>query len=150
MRIGADRRIDGVEQGVAVGCGPGNVGRADVAGGADPVLDHDLLTPHLGKLRADPPPHDVGRRGGREWNDQPHELVGIGALRVCSKRTKGEKNKREFVNHGSYFRLKSARAFRVVSAATSWTSRSRARATVLRMCGRKAGSLRRDLGCGFM
>ena len=58
---------------------------ADIAAGAGPVLDHDLLAEPLRQPLADQARGDVDRAAGRKWCDQLHRPRRI-RLRSCDLR----------------------------------------------------------------
>ena len=63
------------EQRVAVGLGLVRRGRADVAGGARPVVDDHRLAPLLRQLLADVARQQIGAAAGRERHDDAHRLL---------------------------------------------------------------------------
>ncbi len=67
-RVGRDRHQDRV----AVRRGLGDVFGADIAGGARPVLDHELLAEPLRQMLPREPRDGVGCAAGRERDDQMH------------------------------------------------------------------------------
>jgi hypothetical protein len=89
MLVRRHHRAGREEEGVAVGCGLGRFGRADIAAGAATVLDHHRVAPHLRELLADDPRRDVGRAAGRERDDESHRLVWE-ALRRSEELGKGK------------------------------------------------------------
>ena len=80
----ADRAGKREQHGVAVGRAARGLARADVAAGARPVLDHDVLSERLAHALADEARHDVvaaARRERHHQRDRPRG-INVGALRV--------------------------------------------------------------------
>src|SRR5262249_24078063 len=50
---------------------------ADVAAGARPVVDHDLLAQQLREAGRDDAGRGIGAATGREWRDQPNDAVRV-------------------------------------------------------------------------
>ena len=73
------------QQRVAVGLGVDHRLRPEVAGCAAPVLDHDLLAPHLRQAERERSPECIAAAAGRERHHQAHMPVRIG-LRGCVAR----------------------------------------------------------------
>ena len=61
---------------MAVGLGARGGFHADVAGGAAPVIDHDLAAELRCERLGDEARHDVHAAAGRERRDQPDRLAG--------------------------------------------------------------------------
>ena len=74
------RRVRGEQQRVAVGRGFGHGFRADHAGGAAPVLDHELLAEGLAELLGPVPGEAVGSPACTKRNDDFHRFVRPGRL----------------------------------------------------------------------
>ena len=92
--IDDERRRRRREQRVAVGIGFGGDLRADVAGGAGPVLDDDGLSPFARQPVADHARHDVGGAAGRERHDDLDRAGGI-ILRGNRRRRQCRQRERE-------------------------------------------------------
>src|SRR5215831_18955506 len=79
------------QQRIAIRCGPDDRLGADIAAGAWPVLDDELLPEALGKPLSDQTSHDVGNAAGRISDDNTHRPRRI-ALRPrdpCHSRQRG-------------------------------------------------------------
>ena len=100
------RRVDGHEQGVAVGRGLGRRLRADDGVGAWPVLDHHRLSPVLAHLLADDARHDVARAAGGKGHDDADGSArkrGGTVLRRCSiRRRERQKGRQQISNRPSH------------------------------------------------
>ncbi|MNT59952.1 hypothetical protein D3C72_1975030 [compost metagenome] len=65
----------GQQQGVAVGCGLGRLGRAQGAARAGLVVHHQLLAQVGRHALGDHAGHQVGRAAGWEGHDHPHGAI---------------------------------------------------------------------------
>jgi hypothetical protein len=93
VQRGRDRHGGNIRhhQGVAVGCGLGDLRRADGGSFARPVLDHDVLAEPPPEIFADHAADHVGGAAGRVGH---YQLDRLGRpLRLCS-RGQGERKRR--------------------------------------------------------
>ena len=103
-----DDRTGGEEQGIAVRRRPGDDLRADVAGGAGAIFDHDGLSKPLGELRRDRARNDVLPRAGSEGNNEPDRLRRpfLGLCFQCGDAEGANKKCRCYQSHGLAFMKK--------------------------------------------
>ena len=98
LRVEADvgrKRSGGADtERVAVGRGLGHQGQADVAAGARPVVDDDLLAQAFIEARHQHADHGVGASAWRKGDDHADRLVGK-ATALCLGRRVGEPRNRQ-------------------------------------------------------
>ena len=75
------RRFGRRQQRVTVGIRLCDQRRADTAGRAGAVLDHERLAERRLQMRLQQPRHDIGAAAGGERHDDAHRPVGIGGFR---------------------------------------------------------------------
>jgi hypothetical protein len=80
-QVGAVRRVEADEQGVAVGRRARRGLGADVAAGTALVFDDDGLTELVAQTQGQRARHVVQHAGGRRRHDDAHRLVRVGRLR---------------------------------------------------------------------
>jgi hypothetical protein len=78
------------QQGITIGCGLGDGGRADITARSGAVLDDHLLAELVAKLLSDKARDDVGGAAGSEWTDQRNR-----ARRPCLRRGDGWQHQKD-------------------------------------------------------
>src|SRR5439155_11358074 len=83
------------EHGVAVGRRTGDEFGRQIAAGARPALDNELLAENLRHLQGDEAGDHVGAAAGSEWNDDADRTVGPARRRRLRQRATADDRRRE-------------------------------------------------------